>query len=112
MVGNCRRARANALMAKAFFPGVSVAALSMAAAMATSVQPPPYTVRGSLTVDVKMANASCKDRSASSNTCVEAPRKTIEQASPDLQPEKRNTLSSPINISSIKSHSPSVTSSG
>lgn len=38
--------------------------------MAISVQPPPGTVRVSLTVWVSTHRASCKDRSASSSTCL------------------------------------------
>ena len=50
--------------------------------------------------------------SLSPSRCEEAPRRMIEQAVPDLQPEKRMSLSSPTMISSISLHSPSVTSSG
>ena len=52
------------------------------------------------------------DSSLSPSRCEEAPRRMIEQAVPDLQPEKRMSLSSPTMISSISLHSPSVTSSG
>ena len=40
--------------------------------------------------------ASWRERSASSRRWAEAPRRTMEQASPDLHPEKRMSLSSPI----------------
>lgn len=52
------------------------------------IVPPPYTVRGSLTVCVRTHRASCNERSASSRICFVAPLMTIVQASFIAQPEK------------------------
>mmetsp|Transcript_6020 Transcript_6020/g.20585 ORF Transcript_6020/g.20585 Transcript_6020/m.20585 type:complete len:288 (-) Transcript_6020:1009-1872(-) len=112
MVGIWRRARAYASMARDFLPGVEEAASSMTLLICISGYPPPYTTRLSLTVLCSTQRASCSERSASSSRWVEAPRSTMVQASPFSTPEKWMSLSSPIMISSISLHVPSLTSSG
>mmetsp|Transcript_37290 Transcript_37290/g.125947 ORF Transcript_37290/g.125947 Transcript_37290/m.125947 type:complete len:279 (-) Transcript_37290:693-1529(-) len=112
IAGSARSARANASIANAFLPGVFGASASIARAIRISAQPPPGIVRVSVTVRDRTPSASCSDLSASSRTCVDAPRRTMVHASPDLQPEKRTSLSSPTMISSIRSHVPRVASSG
>mmetsp|Transcript_6658 Transcript_6658/g.27146 ORF Transcript_6658/g.27146 Transcript_6658/m.27146 type:complete len:219 (+) Transcript_6658:93-749(+) len=112
VVGMPRSARAKASMASAFLPGVRAASSSTALAMQISGAPPPHTTLVSCTVCCSTHSASCMERSASSSTCIEAPRMTMVHASPSLTPPKRISLSSPIMISSISSHSPSLTSSG
>mmetsp|Transcript_17157 Transcript_17157/g.52779 ORF Transcript_17157/g.52779 Transcript_17157/m.52779 type:complete len:222 (-) Transcript_17157:1071-1736(-) len=112
IAGSVRSARAKASIAMAFLPGVLATSASIARAMRTSQQPPPGIVRVSRTVRDSTQSASWSDRSASSRTCVDAPRSTTVHASPDAQPLKRMSLSSPIMISSMRSQVPSVARSG
>mmetsp|Transcript_9878 Transcript_9878/g.17200 ORF Transcript_9878/g.17200 Transcript_9878/m.17200 type:complete len:238 (+) Transcript_9878:788-1501(+) len=107
MVGSCRRARAYASMASAFFPAVSWASWSTAWAHSISLAPPPYTIRVSFTAVSSTHRASCRLRSASSRTCWLAPRSTIVHASPAATPEKRMSLSSPMMTSSMSLQCPS-----
>ena len=83
-------------MARAFLPGVFGTSESIARAMRVSQHPPPGIVRVSRTVLDNTQRASCRERSASSNTCVDAPLNTTVHSSPDAQPENRISLSSPI----------------
>mmetsp|Transcript_25068 Transcript_25068/g.77373 ORF Transcript_25068/g.77373 Transcript_25068/m.77373 type:complete len:226 (+) Transcript_25068:362-1039(+) len=112
MAGMVRRARAKASMAKAFLPGTFGARRSTARAILISVQPPPGTVRVSWTTRLKTQRASCSDRSASSRTWDEAPRRMMEQASCLGVPEKRINRSSPTIKSSTRSHLPRTAVSG
>mmetsp|Transcript_2277 Transcript_2277/g.8764 ORF Transcript_2277/g.8764 Transcript_2277/m.8764 type:complete len:235 (+) Transcript_2277:1530-2234(+) len=112
IVGMARNAFANPSMASARFPGVRLASSSTALLMIISGHPPPYTIRLSLTVAVNTQSASCSDRSASPSTCEDAPRNTIVHASPFATPLNLISLSSPIMISSTKSHVPNTLPAG
>mmetsp|Transcript_17 Transcript_17/g.59 ORF Transcript_17/g.59 Transcript_17/m.59 type:complete len:223 (+) Transcript_17:184-852(+) len=94
------------------FPGVFSASCSTALDMIISAHPPPQITRESLTAVFNTHNASCRERSASAKICVDAPLKTIVHASPFATPENLIKRSSPIIISSIKSHSPNFADSG
>ena len=54
--------------------------------ISTHYLPPPNVVFVSLTVDVNTQRASWRDLSASPMICSVAPRKTMEQASPNGTP--------------------------
>uniref|UniRef100_A0A146LD95 Uncharacterized protein n=1 Tax=Lygus hesperus TaxID=30085 RepID=A0A146LD95_LYGHE len=103
IVGIALYARANASIAYCSLPGILLARSSTASAIIISDAPPPKTVRVFLTVCDSTDNASCIERSASSNAACEPPRRIMVHASPFSTPEKRITRSSPKTISSIKS---------
>mmetsp|Transcript_32759 Transcript_32759/g.80704 ORF Transcript_32759/g.80704 Transcript_32759/m.80704 type:complete len:225 (-) Transcript_32759:984-1658(-) len=108
MVGIMRSALAKHSMARLRLPGVLAASSSTARLMIISGQPPPYTMRESLTVLVSTHRASCSERSASHSTWLEAPRSTMVHASPLATPLNLISLSSPIMISCTSSHVPST----
>mmetsp|Transcript_21209 Transcript_21209/g.63834 ORF Transcript_21209/g.63834 Transcript_21209/m.63834 type:complete len:261 (-) Transcript_21209:1028-1810(-) len=112
VVGMARRARAKAAMARLRFPGVRAPKSSTTRAICISGQPPPYSTRESAVAVLSTHRASCSDLSASSSTCVLAPRSTMVQASALATPEKWMRRSSPMVISSISLHSPSLVCSG
>ena len=86
IVGIWRSAFANPSIAIERFPGVLAASSSTALAMTISGAPPPLTTRLSRTVLVRTHRASCRERSASPRTWLEAPRRTIVHASPLATP--------------------------
>mmetsp|Transcript_13009 Transcript_13009/g.55492 ORF Transcript_13009/g.55492 Transcript_13009/m.55492 type:complete len:223 (+) Transcript_13009:203-871(+) len=106
MVGIALSALAKPSMASERFPGVFEASSSTALLITISGHPPPSTTRESFTVLTNTHSASCKDRSASPSTCDDAPLKTIVHASPLATPLNLMSLSSPIMISSTRSHVP------
>ena len=57
-LGRFLRAVAKAVIAKLFLPDVFAASSSTASAMRVSVQPPPYTVKGSRTAVTRTQRAS------------------------------------------------------
>mmetsp|Transcript_43568 Transcript_43568/g.100360 ORF Transcript_43568/g.100360 Transcript_43568/m.100360 type:complete len:223 (-) Transcript_43568:961-1629(-) len=112
IAGICCNAFAKCSMAMLSFPDTFPICSSTAADISISMAPPPWTTLVSVTVWYNTAKASCNDRSASSKTWVDAPLRTMAQASPCTQPENLITLSSPIIISSILSQKPSCALSG
>lgn len=83
----CLKALEKLSTARAFLPLMVLTASSTALLINISAQPPPKTVRVSLTVCDRTESASCSDRSASSTICVVAPRRTTVHASPAATPE-------------------------
>ena len=99
--GNYLSAWAKELTARLFLPWTFLANSSTARAILNSEFPPPNIIFLSSIVFIRAHNTSWIDRSASSNKWLDEPLKTIEQASPYLQPENLISLSSPIITSSI-----------
>lgn len=111
--GSALNARAKPYIAAPTRPGTDYDACSTAFAITVSALPAPSTTRPfTAAVCETTASASWRERSASSRMCPDAPRNTIVDARAHGRPEKRSNVSSPIIISSSRSHVPSCTSPG